>query len=56
MAARTFVETGASQVAIIDLNEDDSKRAATEMVDWFGEHRPLGHRHCTVTLLARLRD
>jgi hypothetical protein len=36
MAARTFVETGANQVAIIDLNEDDSKRAATEMVDWFG--------------------
>lgn len=36
MAARTFVETGANKVAIIDLNEEDSKRAATEMVDWFG--------------------
>ncbi|KAL7414312.1 hypothetical protein BDY24DRAFT_386501 [Mrakia frigida] len=35
MAARTFVECGSNKVAIIDLSEDDSKRAATEMTDWF---------------------
>lgn len=36
MFARTFVESGASQVAIMDLNQGDSERAAKEVDDWFG--------------------
>ncbi|CDZ97923.1 d-arabinitol 2-dehydrogenase [Phaffia rhodozyma] len=33
--ARTFVESGASQVAIMDLDQADSERAAKEIDDWF---------------------
>lgn len=38
MMARTMVESGADAIVIIDLNEADAKRAATELVDWFVEH------------------
>lgn len=35
MMARTLVESGATQVVIIDLNPSDAETAARELADWF---------------------
>ncbi|ORY24658.1 putative d-arabinitol 2-dehydrogenase [Naematelia encephala] len=38
MMARTFVESGADAIVIIDLKQEDAEHAAKELVDWFVEH------------------
>ncbi|GFZ43267.1 D-arabinitol 2-dehydrogenase [ribulose-forming] [Saitozyma sp. JCM 24511] len=38
MMARTFVESGASAIVLIDLKQEDSDLAAKELVDWFVEN------------------
>jgi D-arabinitol 2-dehydrogenase len=40
MVARTFVESGASAVALIDLKKEDAESAAKDLVDWFGTSSP----------------
>lgn len=39
--ARAFIESGSSHVAIVDLNEADSKTAAKDMTEWFGKSNQL---------------
>ncbi|GJN92938.1 hypothetical protein Rhopal_005982-T1 [Rhodotorula paludigena] len=36
--ARTFAESGSNAIAILDLDPEMAKTAATELVDWFEEH------------------
>jgi D-arabinitol 2-dehydrogenase len=36
MVARTFVESGADSVALIDLKQEDADSAAKDLTDWFG--------------------
>ncbi|KAI3479772.1 hypothetical protein L1887_58167 [Cichorium endivia] len=38
LIARTFVESGANHVAIVDLNEDECQHAAREVEEWFTQH------------------
>lgn len=38
MMARTFVESGASAIVLIDLRKEDAEHAAKELTDWFVEH------------------
>ena len=38
LIARTFVESGANQVAILDLNPEECKKAAADVDAWFTEH------------------
>jgi len=38
MMARTFVESGASSIAIVDLNKADAEAAAKDLADWFVAH------------------
>ncbi|KAK4686718.1 hypothetical protein P7C73_g3407, partial [Tremellales sp. Uapishka_1] len=38
MMARTFVESGADAIVIIDLNKADAEAAAKDLVDWFETH------------------
>ncbi|ORX35438.1 putative d-arabinitol 2-dehydrogenase [Kockovaella imperatae] len=38
MMARTFVESGASSIAIVDLNEADARAAAKDLEEWFVTH------------------
>ena len=38
LIARTFVESGANHVAIVDLNEEECKHAAKEVEEWFTKH------------------
>lgn len=38
LIARTFVESGANHVAIVDLDEGESQHAAKEVDEWFTNH------------------
>lgn len=38
LIARTFVESGANSLAIVDLNEEECQHAAKEVKDWFEQH------------------
>ncbi|WVN85660.1 uncharacterized protein L203_100809 [Cryptococcus depauperatus CBS 7841] len=38
MMARTFVESGANAIVLLDLRQEDVDRAAKELVDWFVEN------------------
>jgi len=38
MMARTFVESGASAIVLVDLNKADAEAAAKDLTDWFVEH------------------
>lgn len=38
MMARTFVESGADAIVLIDLRKEDAEMAAKDLVDWFVEH------------------
>ncbi|EAL22045.1 hypothetical protein CNBC1830 [Cryptococcus deneoformans B-3501A] len=38
MMARTFVESGANAIVLVDLKKEDAERAAKELVDWFVEN------------------
>ena len=38
LIARTFVESGANSLAVLDLNAEDARHAAKEISDWFLEH------------------
>lgn len=38
LIARTFVESGANSIAIVDLNEEECQHAAKEVKDWFEQH------------------
>jgi len=38
MMARTFVESGASAIVLVDLNKADAEAAAKDLADWFVEH------------------
>lgn len=35
MMARTFVESGATDIVIMDLNEADASKSAAELAEWF---------------------
>ena len=35
---RTFVESGANHIAIVDLNEEECRHAAKEVDEWFTQH------------------
>ena len=38
LMARTFAESGANSIIILDLDEALAKQAAVDLVDWFEEH------------------
>lgn len=38
LMARTFIESGSSTVAILDLSQEEADKAASEARDWFVEH------------------
>lgn len=38
LIARTFVESGANHIAIVDLNEEECQHAAKEVEEWFTKH------------------
>jgi D-arabinitol 2-dehydrogenase len=38
LMARTFIESGSSTVAILDLSQEEADRAAMEATEWFVEH------------------
>ncbi|PWZ02943.1 NAD(P)-binding protein [Testicularia cyperi] len=38
LIARTFVESGANHIAILDLNEEECQHAAKEVDEWFTKH------------------
>ncbi|RXK42607.1 d-arabinitol 2-dehydrogenase [Tremella mesenterica] len=38
MMARTFVESGADAIVLIDLRKEDAELAAKDLTDWFVEH------------------
>jgi NAD(P)-dependent dehydrogenase (short-subunit alcohol dehydrogenase family) len=38
LIARTFVESGASRLAILDLDAGEAQAAAAEVVQWFEDH------------------
>lgn len=38
MMARTFVESGASAIVLVDLKKEEAEAAAKDLTDWFVEH------------------
>ncbi|CAE6438019.1 unnamed protein product [Rhizoctonia solani] len=36
--ARTFVESGCTKIALMDLKQEDAQKAADDLVEWFVEH------------------
>lgn len=40
--ARTFVESGCTKIALMDLKQEDAQKAADELVEWFIQHGDIG--------------